>query len=77
MGNLFELEDLGARDLKKGIAGPVRAWAALRPASVESRFDALHSSGLTQLVERKKNSKSCCGAGRKQNVAKAKWCCSR
>ena len=31
----------------KGIAGPVRAWAALRPASVESRFDALHSSGLT------------------------------
>ena len=29
LGNLFELEDLGARDLK-GIAGPVRAWAALR-----------------------------------------------
>ena len=29
VGNLFELEDLGARDLK-GIAGPVRAWAALR-----------------------------------------------
>ena len=33
VGNLFELEDLGAQDLK-GIAGPVRAWAALRPASV-------------------------------------------
>ena len=30
VGNLFELEDLGARDLK-GIAGPVLAWAALRP----------------------------------------------
>ena len=30
VGNLFELEDLGAKDLK-GIAGPVRAWAALRP----------------------------------------------
>ena len=29
LGNLFELEDLGAKDLK-GIAGPVRAWAALR-----------------------------------------------
>ena len=29
LGNLFELQDLGARDLK-GIAGPVRAWAALR-----------------------------------------------
>ena len=33
LGNLFELEDLGAKDLK-GIAGPVRAWAALRPSSV-------------------------------------------
>ena len=51
VGNLFELEDLGARDLK-GIAGPVRAWTALRPASVESRFDALHASGLTELVGR-------------------------
>ena len=29
LGNLFELDDLGAKDLK-GIAGPVRAWAALR-----------------------------------------------
>jgi class 3 adenylate cyclase len=45
LGNLFDLQDLGAQDLK-GIAGPVRAWAALRPASVESRFEALHASGL-------------------------------
>ena len=30
VGNLFELEDLGAKDLK-GISGPVGAWAALRP----------------------------------------------
>ena len=51
VGNLFELEDLGAQDLK-GIAGSVRAWAALRPASVESRFDALHATGLTELVGR-------------------------
>ena len=51
LGNLFELENLGAQDLK-GIAGPVRAWAALRSASVESRFDALHTSGLTDLVGR-------------------------
>jgi hypothetical protein len=35
LGNLFELQDLGAKDLK-GIAGPVRAWAALRASSVES-----------------------------------------
>jgi class 3 adenylate cyclase len=51
VGNLFELEDLGARDLK-GIVGPVRAWAALRLSAVESRFDALHASGLTELVGR-------------------------
>ena len=49
--NLFELEDLGATNLK-GIAGPVRVWAALRPASVESRFEAMHGSGLTELVGR-------------------------
>jgi predicted ATPase len=30
----------------------VHAWAALRPSSVESRFDALHGSGLTDLVGR-------------------------
>ena len=51
VGNLFELEDLGAQDLK-GISGPVRAWAALRPSSVESRFEAMHTSGLTELVGR-------------------------
>ena len=51
LGNLFELEDLGAKDLK-GIAGPVRAWAALRASSVESRFEALHATGLTALVGR-------------------------
>jgi predicted ATPase len=30
----------------------VRAWAALRARSVESRFEALHASGLTALVGR-------------------------
>ena len=51
LGNLFELEDLGPKDLK-GIAGPVRAWAALRASSAEGRFEALHPSGLTALVGR-------------------------
>ena len=51
VGTLFELQDLGAQDLK-GIVRAVRAWAALRPSSVESRFDALHASGLTELVGR-------------------------
>jgi class 3 adenylate cyclase/predicted ATPase len=51
LGSLFELEDLGPGDLK-GIAGPTRAWAALRASSVESRFEALHTTGLTALVGR-------------------------
>jgi class 3 adenylate cyclase len=51
LGNLFELEDLGAKDLK-GIAGQVRAWAALRVSSAEGRFEALHATGLTALVGR-------------------------
>jgi class 3 adenylate cyclase len=37
IGNLFDLDDLGARDLK-GIARPARAWAALRSGSAEGRF---------------------------------------
>jgi predicted ATPase/class 3 adenylate cyclase len=51
LGNLFELEDLGPKDLK-GIAGPVHAWAVLRANFVESRFEALHATGLTALVGR-------------------------
>ena len=51
LGNLFELQDLGARELK-GITGPVRVWAALRASSVEGRFEALHTASLTALVGR-------------------------
>jgi predicted ATPase/class 3 adenylate cyclase len=51
LGNLFELQDLGPRDLK-GIAGSVQTWAALRASSVEGRFEALHATGLTALVGR-------------------------
>jgi class 3 adenylate cyclase/tetratricopeptide (TPR) repeat protein len=50
IGDLFELEDLGARHLK-GVAGSVRAWAALRASAVESRFEALRSR-RTPLVGR-------------------------
>jgi class 3 adenylate cyclase/predicted ATPase len=51
LGSLFQLEDLGTRDIK-GIAGPVRVWAVLRPHSVESRFEAMHAAGLTRLIGR-------------------------
>ena len=51
LGNLFEFEDLGARDLK-GISGTVRVFVALRASSAEGRFEALHASSLTPLVGR-------------------------
>ena len=51
LGNLFELHDLGTKEVK-GIAEPLRAWAALRPSSVASRFEALHGRELTELVGR-------------------------
>jgi class 3 adenylate cyclase len=51
LGDLFDLEDLGPQDLK-GIVGPARAWAALRQRAVESRFEAMHATGLTTLVGR-------------------------
>src|SRR5262249_13196048 len=55
LGNLFEVEDLGLSGLK-GFPGPVRAWAVLRASSVASRFEALHTPGLTALVGREEES---------------------
>ena len=51
LGNLFELKDRGPKELK-GIAEPVRVFAALRASSLESRFEAMHPGGLTDLVGR-------------------------
>jgi len=51
VGSLFELEDFGRQELR-GISEPTRAWIALRPASVEGRFEAMHAGSLTALVAR-------------------------
>jgi class 3 adenylate cyclase len=55
IGDLFELDDLGPQALK-GVAAPVRAYAVQRVRAVESRFDAMHSGGLTALVGREEES---------------------
>src|SRR6516164_6354151 len=51
LGNLFEFNDLGAKE-PKGFGRPVRAWAVLRSSSAEGHFEAMHASGLTELVGR-------------------------
>ena len=51
IGDLFEYRDLGATAMK-GIAELVPAWQVLRPAAVESRFEALHAAALSPLVGR-------------------------
>jgi len=71
LGNLFELEDLGAKDLK-GISGPVPVWAALRPSSIASRFEALHASGLTALVGREEELDLLLRRGRRPRAASGK-----
>jgi class 3 adenylate cyclase/predicted ATPase len=51
VGDLFEVRDLGAVEVK-GIAAPVPACQVLRPSTVASRFEALRGSALTTLVGR-------------------------
>src|SRR4051812_11372703 len=51
VGDLFEVRDLGAVEVK-GIAAPVPAWQVLRPSAVASRFEALRGAALTRLVGR-------------------------
>jgi class 3 adenylate cyclase len=51
VGDLFELRDLGAAEVK-GIAAPVPARQVLRPTAVASRFEALRGPALTRLVGR-------------------------
>jgi class 3 adenylate cyclase/predicted ATPase len=55
LGNLFELSDLGLQELK-GIAGAVQVWAAVRPTSVEGRFEAFHRNDFTSFVGRDEES---------------------
>jgi class 3 adenylate cyclase/predicted ATPase len=51
LGDLFEYHDLGGVEAK-GFAAPVQAYQVIRPSTVESRFEALHTSALAALVGR-------------------------
>src|SRR5205807_9724376 len=51
LGDLFRLCDLGSHEVK-GIAEPVAAWAVEGVSDSESRFEAVHAAGLTDLIGR-------------------------
>src|SRR6266480_1760092 len=51
LGDLFRLRDLGRHEVK-GIAEPVPAWAVEGVSASESRFEAVHLTGLTDLIGR-------------------------
>jgi class 3 adenylate cyclase len=51
VGGLFELDDLGVRCLK-GFAEPLAIWRVTGQSTVEGRFEARQTAGLTPLVGR-------------------------
>ena len=51
LGELFEVVDLGAHDLK-GFAQPVQAWLVMDESQAEGRFEALRGMRLTSFVGR-------------------------
>ena len=51
LGDLFHLRDLGQHKLK-GITEPVAAWAVDSVSTAQSRFEATHTAGVTDLVGR-------------------------
>jgi class 3 adenylate cyclase/predicted ATPase len=51
LGDRFRLRDLGLHHVK-GISEPVAAWAVDGMSASESRFEALHAAGLTDLIGR-------------------------
>jgi class 3 adenylate cyclase/tetratricopeptide (TPR) repeat protein len=55
LAGLFEYRDLGRIEVK-GFATAVQAYEVVRPSTVESRFEALHTTGLTALVGREEES---------------------
>ena len=51
VAGIFDCEDLGIQNLK-GITLPTNAWRVRGERQTESRFDAQHGTGLTELVGR-------------------------
>jgi class 3 adenylate cyclase len=72
LGGLFDLQDLGESEVK-GIAGPVRAWAALRASSLESRFERC-ARAEHRLSAGTRRWSFCCAAGNRPKPATGRSC---
>ena len=51
LGDVFRLRDLGVHKVK-GIAEPIGAWGVIGVSTSQSRFEAVHAAGLTDLINR-------------------------
>jgi class 3 adenylate cyclase/predicted ATPase len=51
LGNLFRLRDLGLHKVK-GVAEPIAAWVVDGVSPSQSRFEAIHAAGLTEIIGR-------------------------
>jgi class 3 adenylate cyclase/predicted ATPase len=51
LGDLFRLRELGPHEVE-GIAAPIVAWAVEGVSASESRFEAIHTAGLSRLIGR-------------------------
>ena len=51
IGGAFDLEDLGARDLK-GVSAPIPVYRVMAESAVKTRFEAAHEAGLMSMVGR-------------------------
>ena len=74
IGNLFDLEEVRGKE-PKGTERPVRPFAALRPNSIESRFDTLRTAMMRPSAATRRWRCSC-GAGRRPRPARARSCLS-
>ena len=73
LGDHFDLEDLGAYELK-GFAEPVPVWRVLSARDVESRFAATRTGSPHPSSGAKRRWGCCCGPGTAVAAAAARSC---
>src|SRR5262249_2048119 len=73
LGDHFELEDLGAYELK-GFAEPVPVWRVLSPRDVESRFAATRTGSFAPSSGARRRWGCYCGRGTVLAMAAARSC---